>query len=103
MTNPTQLGTSASTVYTVGSGITATVKQILASNTTANSATVSIHLVPSAGSATTSNLIFAAIPVPGNSTLVLDLSQVMNAGDTLQAFAGTATSINLTVSGYEAS
>ena len=103
MTAPTQLGTSASTVYTVGSGITATVKQILAANVTSSASTVSIHLVPSGGSATTANLIFAAIPVAGNSTVVFDLNQVMDTGDTLRAFAGNATAINLVVSGYEAS
>ena len=103
MTNPTQLGTTASSVYTVGSGITAVVKQILATNATATSSTVSIHLVPTSGTTTTANLIFAAVPVPANSTLVIDLAQVMNAGDSLHAFAGNATTVNLTVSGYEAS
>jgi hypothetical protein len=103
MTNPTQLGTSAVSVYTVGSGITAVVKQVLATNTTASASTLSMHLVPNAGSATTSNLIFAAIPVPANSTVVIDLSQVLNVGDQLFAFAGNATTVNLTVSGYEAS
>lgn len=103
MTNPTQLGTSAASVYTVGSGITAVVKQILATNATASPSTVSVHLVPTSGTATTSNLIFAAIPVPANSTLAIDLAQVMNAGDQLFAFAGNATTVNLTVSGYEAS
>jgi ATP-dependent protease ClpP protease subunit len=103
MTNPTQLGTSVSTVYTVGSGITATVKQILAANVTASNATVSIHLVPSGGSATNANLIFAALTVAGNSTAVIDLNQVMSTGDTLQALAGTGSAINLVISGYEAS
>lgn len=103
MTNPTQLSTSAASVYTVGAGITAVVKQVLATNTTASASTVSVHLVPTSGTATTSNLLFAAVPVPPNSTLVIDLATVMNAGDSLQAFAGNATTINLTVSGYEAS
>ena len=103
MTNPTQLGTSAASVYTVGSGITAVVKQLLATNTTATASTVSVHLVPTSGTTTTSNLIFASVPVPPNSTLVIDLAQVMNAGDSLHAFAGNAATVNLTVSGYEAS
>jgi len=103
MTNPTQLGTSASSVYTVGAGITAVVKQLLATNTTATASTISVNLVPSAGTTSTSNLIFASVPVPANSTLVIDLAQVMNAGDQLFALAGNATTVNLTVSGYEAS
>lgn len=103
MTNPTQLGTTAASVYTAGAGITAVVKQVLATNTTASASTVSIHLVPSAGTATTSNLIFSGIPVPANSTVIIDLAQVLNAGDSLHAFAGNATTVNLTVSGYEAS
>jgi hypothetical protein len=103
MTNPTQLGTTASSVYTAGSGVTAVVKQLLATNTTATASTVSVHLVPSSGTTTTANLIFAAVPVPANSTLIIDLSQVLNTGDQLFAFAGNATTVNLTVSGYEAS
>lgn len=103
MTNPTQLGTSASSVYTVGSGITAVVKQVLAANCTATASTFSMHLVPTGGTTTTANQIFCQIPVPAYSTLAIDLAQVMNAGDTLHAFAGNATTINLTVSGYEAS
>ena len=103
MTAPTQLGTSASTVYTVGSGITATVKQILAAHVTSSQSTVSVHIVPSGGSAATTNLVFAAVPVAGNSTVTFDLNQIMEAGDTIRAFAGNATTINLMVSGYEAS
>jgi hypothetical protein len=79
------------------------VKQILAANVTSSASTVSIHIVPSAGSASSSNLVFAAIPVAGNSTVVFDLNQVLNAGDTIQALAGNATTVNLMVSGYEAS
>jgi hypothetical protein len=103
MTNPTQLGTSAVSVYTAGSGITAVVKQVLATNCTANSTTFSMHLVPTGGTTTTSNQIFCLIPVPAYSTLAIDLAQVLNAGDSLHALAGTTSSINLTVSGYEAS
>ena len=103
MTNPTQLSTSASLVYTVGTGITAVVKQVLATNCTASSSTFSMHLVPNGGTTTTSNQIFCQVPVPAYSTLAIDLSQVMNAGDTLHALAGNSSTVNLTVSGYEAS
>lgn len=103
MTSPTQLSTSAALVYTVGSGITAVVKQVLATNCTATASTFSLHLVPNGGTTTTSNQIFCQIPVPAYSTLAIDLAQVMTAGDTLHALAGNASTVNLTVSGYEAS
>jgi len=90
MTSPTQLSTSATSVYTVGSGITAVVKQVLATNCTASSSTFSLHLVPNGGTTTTSNQIFCLIPVPAYSTLAIDLAQVMTAGDQLFALAGTS-------------
>lgn len=103
MTAPTQLGTSASTVYTVGTGVTAVVKQILVVNVSASATTVTIHAVPSAGSAGTTNRIFSALPIAPNATLTLDLSQVLTAGDTIQALAGATSAVNVMISGYEAS
>lgn len=103
MTSPTQLATSAALVYTAGTGITAVVKQVLATNTTGTASTFTLHLVPNGGTTTTSNQIFSQIPVPAYSTLAIDLAQVMSAGDTLHALAGNSGTVNLTVSGYEAS
>jgi hypothetical protein len=103
MTSPTQLGTSASTIYTVGSGVTATVKEILVSNISASLSTVSIHFVNSGGIASSSNLMFPAVSISANSSIAFDVNQVLEAGSTIQAFAGNATAVNIMISGFEAS
>jgi hypothetical protein len=103
MTSPTQLGTSASTVYTVGAGVTATVKEILVANVSGSSSSVSIHFVNSGGIASSSNLLFPAVGISANSSIAFDVNQVLDAGSTIQAFAGNASAINIMISGFEAS
>lgn len=97
----TQLGTTISTVYTVPSATTTIVKQILVANVTSTAATATIHFVPSAGSASASNKVFGEITISANSTQVIDLSTVLPTGATVQALAGSATSINIHISGVE--
>lgn len=101
MTNPTQLSTSAALVYTVGASTTAVVKEIVVANVSASTSSVSVHIVPSGGVTSTTNLIFSAVSVAANSTLVFDLNQVLNAGDTIHAFAGNSSAVNMMISGYE--
>ena len=103
MTAPTQLGTSASTVYTVATGVTAVVKQILLVNVSGSATTATVHVVPSAGSAGATNRIVSTLPIAPSTTITLDLSQVLTAGDTIQALAGATSAVNIMVSGYEAS
>ena len=101
-TDPTTLGTSATALYTVtapaSSGIT---KQILVSNYSAGSANITLYLVPSGGTAGNSNVIVPAVAISANSTITLDLTQVLNLGDSLWALASAGTAINVVVSGYE--
>ena len=101
-TDPTTLGTSATALYTVtspaSSGIT---KQILVSNYSTSSANVTLYLVPSGGTAGNSNAIVPAVSISANSTITLDLTQVLNLGDSLWALASAGSSLNVLVSGYE--
>jgi hypothetical protein len=102
MTSPTQLTTSAATVYTVGAGVTATVKEILVANVSGSTSSVSIHFVNSGGIASSSNLMFPAVAMSANSSIAFDLNQVLDAGSTIQAFAGNASAINIMIAGFEA-
>jgi hypothetical protein len=43
-----------------------------------------------------------ALAISPSSLLTIDLNQVLNAGDTIQAFSSATSSINLMVSGFEA-
>jgi hypothetical protein len=102
LTNPTQLGTAASSIYTVsGVGLTVAVRQLMVSNVSGSSVNFSMHVVPSGGIASASNLMSPAVPVAPNSFILIDLNQVLTNGDALSAFASAATSINVMVTGYE--
>jgi hypothetical protein len=96
----TQLGTSNSTIYTA-TGVKAVIKEILIANTTATAATVTVNLVPAAGTASQSNEILCSLTLSGYSTLTFKCSQVLEIGDFLVAKAGTASALNIIVSGVE--
>ncbi|RDE19258.1 hypothetical protein [Parageobacillus thermoglucosidasius] len=88
-------GTTSSTAYTVPSGITTIVKNIVITNKTSNAATATITI---AGTE-----IVYQNPIAANDTVILDLSLVMNATETITVQAGTANAINIYISGVEVS
>lgn len=97
---------SGSGSYTVGSGVTTIVKQIILSNITTETITVTIWLKPSAtayASMGNGNILFYDYAVEPNNTSLLNLSLVMDAGDILYARASAASSVNLTINGLEES
>lgn len=97
-----QPSTSIGTHYTVPASTKSIIKQIVICNTTAATATVTIHVVANGGSNTAANMITNALPVGANDTITLDLSVVMDtAGDTIRALQGTSSAITLTISGVE--
>lgn len=102
LTNPTQLGTSASSIYTAsGAGTTIAVKQIMVANVSASSVNFSMHVIPTGGIAGSTNLMVPAVAIAPNSFIVIDLDQILTNGDSLSAFASATASINVMVSGYE--
>ena len=96
---PSAPTTSISTLYTVPSSTSVTIKQILLSNTSSASASITINLVPTSGTAQTSNEIIPNMVMMPNSIFTLDLSQVMNTNDTLQGLQSSSGAINVTISG----
>lgn len=101
LTNPTVLTTSYVSQYTVPSATTTIVKQLIIANPTGTAATASVSIVPSAGSASTSNNVIGGLTVSANSTLVFDLSQVLATGDSIWALASAGTTLNIVISGVE--
>lgn len=97
-----QPATSEATLYTVPAATTVIVKQVVAANTSAAAATISLSLVPSGGAAGAANRLLGAVSIPANSSISLDLSQVMTAGDFLSGSQGTAAAVTLTISGVSA-
>ena len=103
---PTRLGqqavtTSYATAYTVVDRMRTYLKQIDVCNTTTAPINVSISIVPTGGTASASNAILYATPVPASGLLQWSGVQVMMAGDTLQV-KGNAAGLTVTVSGGEA-
>lgn len=103
---PTKLGqavitTGVTTLYTVPVDTRTFFKEFTIANTTASAINVRLFLVPSLGSAATSNAFIYDIAVPGNNALQYDGVQIINAGDTVQIQAAS-TGLTITASGAEA-
>ena len=103
---PVKLGQAAittgyTTIYTVPTSTRTFVKDLDIVNTTAASIGIYVSLVPSGGTAGTSNALFYNTPLPSNTIVQWAGSQILNAGDTIQVKAST-TGCTITVSGAEA-
>lgn len=103
---PTKLGQGAvtaavTTLYTVPASTRAFVKDIDIVNTSAGSLTVDVYLVPSGGTAGTSNALFYNSSVISKGNVQWSGTQILNVGDTIQIKAsGLGCTIN--ISGGEA-
>ena len=86
--------TTSTTLYTVPANTTAVVTNIIITNTAGSSGTYTMAL-DDVNLATTVN-------VPANDSAVLDIKQVLAAGDTIKGGA-SATTINFHISGVEIS
>ena len=103
---PLQLGqaaitTSYATIYTVPAATRTYVKDIDVVNTTSATIGIYISLVPSGGTAGTSNALFYNTPLPLNTIVQWAGSQILEEGDTIQVKA-SAVGCTITVSGGEA-
>ena len=98
-----QLTTSAATYYTTPANTITTISACTLTNTTAGAVTATMHLVPSGGTATASNMILSARTIAAGESYNVGpaIGQTLAAGGFLQALAGSATSITLVASGYE--
>lgn len=92
---------SLTTLYTVPDKTRAILKTIDVSNTTTVKKRVNLYLVPSGGSASTSNILISNTLVPANGLLQWTGTHVMNTGDTIQS-SGSDSGLTVTVSGGEA-
>ena len=94
--SPTTLTTSAaSALYTVPTGYSAIIKQLVVTNTTGTAATFTFYI----GAASAGNALFSGTSVAANDTVIINLSQVLTTGEVLRALASTNSALNLTVSG----
>lgn len=97
-----QIAASATTYYTAGL-VKTRIDACVLTNTTAGAVSVTMHLVPSGGTASASNCILSARSVPAGGSLVVPgaIGQWIESGGTLQALASSANSVTLVASGVE--
>ena len=91
-----------STVYTA-TGVTAIIDKFTATNYSANAATISVNLVTVSGSAGNDNLIVKTKTLQASETYTFPelVGHVLNPGGFISTIAGTASAINIRVSGRE--
>lgn len=93
---------SQTTQYTA-TGVTTIIDKFTATNYSAAAATISVNLVTSAGSAGNNNLITKTKTLQPAEVYTFPelVGQVLNPGDFISTIAGTASAINMRVSGRE--
>ena len=102
-----QLATAEAAVLTSPSGFYTTTKKVTVANVTTSAATLTMHKVPSGGTPDATNMIIDALNVPPNTIaggaleIFVAENLTLNPGDTLQTKAGTATAININISGIQ--
>jgi hypothetical protein len=83
--------------------VTTIIDKFTATNYSASAATISVNLVTTAGSAGNSNLITKTKTLQPSEVYTFPelVGQVLNPGDFISTIAGTASAINMRVSGRE--
>jgi hypothetical protein len=93
---------SQTTQYTA-TGVTAIIDKFTATNFSATAATISVNLVTVSGSSGNSNLITKTKTLQASEVYTFPelVGQVLGIGDFISTIAGTASAINMRVSGRE--
>ena len=89
--------TTPSAVYT-SSGNTA-ISNVYFCNYSGSTVTIDVYIVPSAGTADNTNIIYKTISIPAANTFVMDTEKlVFGSGEMLQASCSAASAVTATVS-----
>lgn len=96
---PATLATS--TLFTVPNGYNFTLTDLEICYTGGGSATFTIYIVPSGGTASAGNALFYQAPIKNNSTVQWTGSQYLGTGATIQASAST-TAVTFMINGGQA-
>lgn len=97
-----QVAATATTYYTA-TNVKARIDAMTITNTTAGAITVTLHLVPSGGTADATNKILDVKSIAGNASyrVIEAIGHWIEASGTIQALASSATSVTLVASGVE--
>jgi len=102
---PAQLTTGAVVYYTTPVNTKTTIKKLTLTNSTVNARTVTLHLVPSGGTADATNVLLSVLNIAAHTTIdVTEASgHTLETGSTIQALADAATAVTIQGSGFEVS
>ena len=102
---PAKTAENSQTTQYTASGVTAIIDKFTATNYTGTAATISVNLVTLAGSASNDNLIVKTKTLQPSETYTFPeiVGQVLASGGFISTLAGTASAINIRVSGREVS
>lgn len=95
--------TAAAAAYvTAAAATTVIIKNVTFTNTDVAARTITVHRVPSGGSATTGNRIISAYSLSAGQAYVAPecANLVLDPGETLQALASSAGVVNIAASGF---
>jgi hypothetical protein len=98
LANPTTLGTTTTTLFTVPSGRQWAIKQVVVCNTDGVERLVTLA---KGTAATAGNCFVYRLPVASSDTVVLDTALVLEDGETIQGLSDTADKVTVTVTGWE--
>jgi hypothetical protein len=100
---PAKLVVAATTKQYTANGVTAIIDKFTATNYSAVAATISVYLVTVSGSEGDLNLITKTKTLQASEVYTFPelVGQVLGVGDFISTIAGTATAINMRVSGRE--
>lgn len=91
---------SGTLLYTVPASMKCDVMDVNICNTSASPITCAIHLVPSGGSADTTNMLFPGSTIPGKTIVQWTGYQTINTGDFIQGI-GSAAGLTVNIAGNE--
>ena len=100
---PAKIAENTQVTQYVATNVSAIIDKFTATNITATAATISVNLVTSAGSSGNTNLITKTKTLQASEVYTFPelVGQVLGVGDFISTIAGTASAINIRVSGRE--
>ena len=100
---PAKIAEATQTTQYTSNGLKTIIDKFTATNYSASAATISINLVTSADTSGNQNLITKTKTLQPSEVYTFPeiVGQVLNAGDFISTIAGTASAINMRVSGRE--
>lgn len=100
---PAKIAENSQTTQYTAAGVTTIIDKFTATNYSASAATISVNLVTVSGSAGDSNLITKTKTLQPSEVYTFPelVGQVLTAGGFISTIAGTASAINMRVSGRE--